>query len=64
LITAISKGADFKIVGTFVENPMKWVIVISAANSKLITIADLKCKAFGITKFGGGAHINTILITK
>jgi ABC-type nitrate/sulfonate/bicarbonate transport system substrate-binding protein len=66
LITAISKGADFKIVGTFVESPMKWVIVVAAAaaNSKLTTIADLKGKVFGITKFGGGARINTILIAK
>jgi ABC-type nitrate/sulfonate/bicarbonate transport system substrate-binding protein len=64
LVTAISKGADFKIVGTIVENPVKWVIVVAAANSNLITIADLKCKAFGITKFSRGANINTILITK
>jgi hypothetical protein len=28
LIAAISKGADFRIVGTFVDSPMEWVVLL------------------------------------
>jgi ABC-type nitrate/sulfonate/bicarbonate transport system substrate-binding protein len=63
LIAAISKGANFRIVGTFVDSPMKWVVVIRGNDSKLESIGNLGGKTFGITKLGGGAHINTVLIT-
>jgi hypothetical protein len=30
LITAISNGENFKIVGTFVEGPMRWVLAVAS----------------------------------
>ncbi len=42
---------------------MRWVVV-TLAKSKATSIQDLTGKIFGITKFGGGSHINTILKTK
>ena len=32
--------------------------------SELQSIIDLKGKTFGITRFGGGSHINTVLLAK
>ena len=61
-VTSISNGADFKIVGTFVETPMRWVVLVPG-NSSYNTIGDLKGRIFGITKFGGGSHINTLLMS-
>ncbi|MDQ6666938.1 MAG: ABC transporter substrate-binding protein [Thermoproteota archaeon] len=61
-VTSISKSADFRIIATFVETPMKWIILLPS-NSSVGNIKDLNGKTFGITKFGGGSHINTILIT-
>ncbi|MDQ6724471.1 MAG: hypothetical protein M3Z01_09465, partial [Thermoproteota archaeon] len=61
-VTSISNGADFKIVGTFVETPMRWVVLV-LGNSSYNTIGGLKGKIFGITKFGGGSHINTLLMS-
>ncbi len=41
---------------------MRWVVLVPG-NSSYNTIGDLKGKIFGITKFGGGSHINTLLMS-
>ncbi len=63
LVASISKGSDFRIVGTFVESQMRWIVVIKY-DSQFQSIIDLKGKTFGITRFGGGSHINTVLLAK
>lgn len=61
-VTSISRGSDFRIAATFVDSPMKWVVLV-LSSSPFMNVVDLKTKVFGITKFGGGAHINTVLIS-
>jgi sulfonate transport system substrate-binding protein len=61
LISAIVKGAaDFQLIATFVDSPMKWMVLVNAS-SGFTSIEQLRGKTFGITKPGGGSHINTIL---
>lgn len=63
LVASISNGSDFRIVGTFVESQMRWVVVIKY-DSQFQSVIDLKGKTFGITRFGVGSHINTVLLAK
>jgi ABC-type nitrate/sulfonate/bicarbonate transport system substrate-binding protein len=42
---------------------MRWVVLIKYV-SQFQSIIDLKGKTFGITRFGGGSHINTVLLAK
>lgn len=62
LVAGIAKGADFKIVATTVETPLRWVVLV-AADAPYRTIEDLHTKSFGISKPGGGAHLNTLAMT-
>jgi ABC-type nitrate/sulfonate/bicarbonate transport system substrate-binding protein len=41
---------------------MKWVVIVRRDDSKYSGVSDLRGKTFGITKLGGGSHINTVLI--
>lgn len=60
LISAIAKGADFQLIATFVDSPMKWMVLVDASSS-FTSIDQLRGKTFGITRPGSGSHINTIL---
>jgi len=42
---------------------MRWVVFIKY-DSQFQSIIELKGKTFGITRFGGGSHINTVLLAK
>lgn len=60
LISAIVKGADFQLIATFVDSPIKWMVLVDP-NSGFTSIEQLRGKTFGTTKPSGGSHINTIL---
>ena len=45
------------------KSQTRWVVLIKY-DSQFQSIIDLKGKTFGITRFSGGSHINTVLLAK
>ena len=63
LIAAIAGGADFRLVATAVETPLRWA-VLTPSRSPATEPADLVGARFGITRRGGGAHLTALLLAR
>lgn len=57
LIAGIILGkGDYKLIGTYVTSPLNWA-VITGANTKYNSIADLKGQKMGISRPGSGSQV-------
>ncbi|KAA1082300.1 hypothetical protein PGTUg99_032201 [Puccinia graminis f. sp. tritici] len=57
LIAGIILGkGDYKLIGTYVTSPLNWA-VITGANTKYKSIADLKGQKMGISRPGSGSQV-------
>ncbi|KNZ62530.1 uncharacterized protein VP01_1259g3 [Puccinia sorghi] len=57
LIAGIILGkGDYKLIGTYVTSPLNWA-VITGANTKYNSIADLKGQNMGISRPGSGSQV-------
>jgi len=55
-VARAAKGAPLKVVGTYVQSPLRWGIHVRSG-SPLKTIADLKGKTFGVSRMLSGSHL-------
>jgi len=55
-VARAAKGAPLKVVGTYVQSPLRWGIHVRSG-SPLRTIADLKGKTFGVSRMLSGSHL-------
>lgn len=55
-VARAASGAAFKVVGTYVQSPLRWGIHVRKG-SDLRSIADLKGKTFGVSRMLSGSHL-------
>jgi len=55
-VARVAAGAPFKVVGTYVQSPLRWGIHVKKG-SPLRTVADLKGKIFGVSRMLSGSHL-------
>jgi len=55
-VARAAAGAPFKVVGTYVQSPLRWGIHVKKG-SPLRTVADLKGKIFGVSRMLSGSHL-------
>jgi len=55
-VARCAAGARFKVVGTYVQSPLRWGIHVRNG-SPLKRIADLKGKMFGVSRMLSGSHL-------
>lgn len=55
-VARAAAGATFKVVGTYVQSPLRWGIHVKSG-SPIKTIDDLKGKTFGVSRMLSGSHL-------
>jgi len=56
-----TNGSAFKIVSPYVLSSLEWAIV-ARPSSSIKSVSDLKKRKFGISRFGSGSHIMTLVL--
>lgn len=56
LVSEIVKGGDIKLLGTYVESPLRWG-VITGQNTPYHSVEDLKGETFAISRHKSGSHL-------
>tara|TARA_B110000208_G_C11777100_1_gene432451 strand:+ start:42 stop:1871 length:1830 start_codon:yes stop_codon:yes gene_type:complete len=61
LVSTIVKGSEIRLLGTYVASPLCWA-VSAGAESPINSVADLRGKTFGISRFTSGSHMMAYLL--
>jgi hypothetical protein len=56
LIAGITRGEEYRLVGSFVETPLNWAVV-TGKDSPYKSISDLKDVTIGISRVGSGSQV-------
>ncbi|KAK9262387.1 hypothetical protein V1519DRAFT_491139 [Lipomyces tetrasporus] len=54
--------ADYKIVGTYVQSPLRWAISTGDNRDDIQSIADLQGKTFGVSRIGSGSFVMAFVL--
>lgn len=61
---AAQKSPGFKLVGTYVESPLRWAISTGAKRSELNGIDDLRGKKVGVSRIGSGSYVMSYVLAQ
>lgn len=59
---AAQKDAGFKIVGTYVDTPLRWAISTGTERADLNSIEDLRGKKVGVSRIGSGSYVMSYVL--
>ncbi|EAS31086.3 uncharacterized protein CIMG_06565 [Coccidioides immitis RS] len=64
----VEKGPDadggYKVVGQWVETPLRWAIVTGRQRANIDSVDDLKGGRVGVSRLGSGSHIMSFVLAK
>lgn len=59
------KSRGYSIVGSWVQNPLRWAVVTGRKRDKIQSIADLKTHGrVGVSRLGSGSHIMAFVLAR
>lgn len=61
IIGDIATGSDVRIIGTYVESPLRWAIS-TGPQSSVSSVSDLKGGSIGISRFTSGSHLMSCVL--
>ncbi|KAJ5735786.1 uncharacterized protein N7483_000911 [Penicillium malachiteum] len=59
-----SGDGGYKIIGQWVENPLRWAIVTGRNRSEINGVPDLKDSRAGVSRLGSGSHIMSFVLAQ
>ncbi|KAI1924722.1 hypothetical protein LOZ64_000599 [Ophidiomyces ophidiicola] len=63
-----NKGADvdggYKMVGQWVETPLRWAIVTGRKRNDILNVDDVKGGRVGVSRLGSGSHVMSFVLAK
>ncbi|GLA72919.1 hypothetical protein AtubIFM55763_003813 [Aspergillus tubingensis] len=54
----------YKVIGHWVDTPLRWAIVTGREREDIHTVADLKDKRVGVSRLGSGSHIMSFVLAQ
>ncbi|KAJ5586172.1 hypothetical protein N7450_005959 [Penicillium hetheringtonii] len=54
----------YKIIGHWVDNPLRWAIVTGRNRDNINSVADLKDQRVGVSRLGSGSHIMSFVLAQ
>ncbi|KAL5338114.1 hypothetical protein BJX70DRAFT_217341 [Aspergillus crustosus] len=54
----------YKVVGSWVDTPLRWAIVTGAKRGELIGVKDLEGSRVGVSRLGSGSHIMSFVLSQ
>ncbi|EME81630.1 uncharacterized protein MYCFIDRAFT_87143 [Pseudocercospora fijiensis CIRAD86] len=54
----------YRLLGTYVESPLRWAIVTGAQRSEINDVSDLKGKRVGVSRIGSGSHVMSFVLAE
>ncbi|KAK9373797.1 uncharacterized protein V1513DRAFT_402317 [Lipomyces chichibuensis] len=59
-----NRRAEYKIVGTYVQSPLRWAISTGDNREDIQSIADLQGKCFGVSRLGSGSYVMAFVLAR
>ncbi|RHZ69560.1 hypothetical protein CDV55_100387 [Aspergillus turcosus] len=57
-------SGGYKVVGHWVDTPLRWAIITGREREELHTVTDLKDKRVGVSRLGSGSHIMSFVLAQ
>jgi hypothetical protein len=61
---AAQKAPGFKLVGTYVESPLRWAISTGAKREELASVNSLQSKKVGVSRIGSGSYVMSYVLAQ
>ncbi|KAF9246690.1 hypothetical protein DTO006G1_1120 [Penicillium roqueforti] len=62
--TSPDADGGYKVVGHWVDNPLRWAIVTGRNRDEITGVSDLKDKRVGVSRLGSGSHIMSFVLAQ
>ncbi|KAJ5365876.1 hypothetical protein N7517_008762 [Penicillium concentricum] len=59
-----SADGGYKVIGHWVDNPLRWAIVTGRNRDEINGVSDLKDKRVGVSRLGSGSHIMSFVLAQ
>ncbi|KAJ5451612.1 hypothetical protein N7491_000794 [Penicillium cf. griseofulvum] len=59
-----SSDGGYKVIGHWVDNPLRWAIVTGRNRDEINGVSDLKDKRVGVSRLGSGSHIMSFVLAQ
>ncbi|GMM35315.1 hypothetical protein DASC09_026400 [Saccharomycopsis crataegensis] len=62
-IRGIANGEEsYRLVGTYVDSPLRWAVSSGASRSDIIKVSDLQNKRIGVSRIGSGSYVMSFVL--